>query len=318
MKSFLNWFLFLGTMFAAGSSPLGGGGADTGGNSGGTGGNAPAGDSGQPAASGGTPAAGTGQVLTPAQAPAELRAAYDALKAKYEPYEKLGVQPDQIGQFQGVYQKTYTEVANLGRGLGYEDDEIAEALATDPVKCLDFLRAEAQRMQQGGQERGGDRDLEELVNQHVQQALGPIQQRENVRMTDAANNLFESTARSEIAAIYKSEGIDVANIPQDEMFMLVSAASEILKYDEEAIHALKFEGKTAPIQKAVREAATFLDKYYLARSGRSRQQIVPARPGQPAAQPGNKKFSLDDMIENPSVIDEAQGRSGATGRYQAR
>lgn len=310
MKTFLNWFLFLGTMFAAGSSPLGGG--DGGGSA-----VTPSVPSGDGAASSGPPAS-PGAPAAPAQAPAELRAAYDALKAKFEPYEKLGVQPDQIGQFQGVYQKTYTEVANLGRGLGYEDDEIAEALATDPVKCLDFLRAEAQRMQQGGQERGGDRDLEELVNQHVQQALGPIQQRENVRMTDAANNLFESTARSEIAAIYKSEGIDVANIPQDEMFMLVSAASEILKYDEEAIHALKFEGKTAPIQKAVREAATFLDKYYLARSGRSRQQIVPARPGQPAAQPGNKKFSLDDMIENPSVIDEAQGRSGATGRYQAR
>jgi len=113
---------------------------------------------------------------------------------------------------------------------------IAEALATDPVKCLDFLRAEAQRMQQGGQETRRDRDLESWSTSTCSKP-SPIQQRENARMTDAANNLFESTGPLEIAAIYKSEGIDVANIPQDEMFMLVSAASEILKYDEEAIHA---------------------------------------------------------------------------------
>jgi len=318
MKSFLNWFLFLGTMFAAaGTPPLGGSSGDSGGNSGNTGGTPPAGGAdsvGSGAAPGGATGAGAAQV----QAPAELRAAYDALKSKYEPYEKLGVQPDQIGQFKGVYEKTYSEIASIGRDLGYADDEIIEAMAQDPVRCLDFLRNEAQRMQQGGADRGGDLDLETLVSQHVEQALGPIQQRENVRMTDAANNLFEQTTRSEIAAIYKAEGIDVSQIPQDEMFMITSAASEILKYDPEALHALKFEGKTAPIQKAVREAATYLDKYFLARSGRSRQQMQPARPGQSPIQPGAKKFSLDDMIENPGVIDEAQGRSGTTGRYQAR
>jgi hypothetical protein len=86
------------------------------------------------------------------------------------------------------------------------------------------------------------------------------------------------------------------------MFMLTTAASEILKYDDAALRELKYGGKTAAVQKAVREAATLLDKYYLARSGRTAARVQPPRPGQPAQQPGQKKYSLDEMIENPALV----------------
>src|SRR5437899_291129 len=94
----------------------------------------------------------------PAQAPAQgqgqsqgdgnirqLREAYDGLKSKHEAWEKLGVQPEQVGQFQGVYQKVFGEVSVLGRELGFPDEEIVDALAEDPIRTLDFLRTEAAR-----------------------------------------------------------------------------------------------------------------------------------------------------------------------------
>src|SRR5208337_2478159 len=124
-------------------------------------------------------------------------------------------------------------------------EEIAEAMAEDPVRTLDFLRNEAQRIQQGGQQRQGDVDLNDLVSQQVEQAIGPIQKRENLRATNEANALFERTVHSEVASIFKQEGIDVAQIPPDEMFMITSAASEILKYDDTALRDLKYQGKTA-------------------------------------------------------------------------
>lgn len=232
----------------------------------------------------------------------QLREAYEGLKTKFEPWEKLGIKPDQVGQFQNVYTKLHTEVATLGRELGYPDNEIAEAMAEDPVRTLDFLRTQADQAQQGNQQPDNGQDLNDLVAQHVNQVVGPIQQRENQRMTQEANSLFERTVHGLAVESFKAEGIDVANIPQDEMFMLTSAVSEILKYDEGALRSLKYEGKTAAVQQAFQEAKNYLDKYYLARTGRERARIQPAaRPGQPA-QPGQKKYTLDEMIENPGVL----------------
>jgi len=304
LKYFLQHIMFAATMFAAGTPALGGGGGSTDGAGAAAPGGSPAGGGAQPTTPGGTPAGGTPQG-TPAaggEGLPQLRTAYEELKAKYEPFSKLD--PAQVTRFETVYQKTYTEAAAIGRDLGYPDEEIAEALAEDPVRTMDFLRNQAQQGAQNRQQPDQGRDLNDLVQQHIQQALSPIQERENTRITNEANSLFERTVHGEVAGIFKAEGIDVAQIPQDEMFMITSAASEILKYDDQALHGLKYEGKTAPIQKAVREAVTFLDKYYVARAGRDKARVQPpARPGQQQqqGQPG-KRPSLDEIIDNPGVL----------------
>jgi hypothetical protein len=233
----------------------------------------------------------------------QLREAYEGVKAKFEPYEKLGVSPDQISQYSGVYQKAFGEAQAIGRELGYPDSEIAEALAEDPIRTIDFLRNQANMAQQD-RTQSGEADLQELIQRNVEQALGPIQQRENVRITDAANQLFETTVRQLVVDAFKAEGVDVGNIPADEMDLLMTATSEILKYDPVALQSLKYEGKTASIQKAFQDARNMFDKYYLARSGRERARISPPRPGQPPARSDQqgRKPTLDEMIENPGLI----------------
>ncbi len=325
IKHLLNYFLFACTMFAAGAAPLGGG---SGTDAGGSGSGAGAGSGGQAGSGAGTGGQGAGPGTGTTSNPQtqgggqqvdglkQLRETYENLKKEIEPWQKLGIKPEQVTQFQTVYTKTFEAAASIGRELGYPDEEIQEALAEDPQKTLDFLRNEAQRMQQGGQRQDG-KDLQDLVAQHIEKAIGPIQQRENQRITNEANSLFERTVHSEIAAICKQEGIDIANLPPDEMFMVASAASEILKYDADALKALKYEGKTAAVQKAVREAVAHLDKYYLARAGRDRARVNPARPGQQQQQNNTgKRPSLDEMIDNPELIDQAQGRSGANAHYR--
>lgn len=296
--------------FAAATAPLAGAGnagtnsGESGANSAGQGGSgAPAGGGTGDAPNGsGTqpPAAGGNQGVDGLK---QLRDTYENLKKEFEPWQKLNIKPDQVSQFQGVYQKVYNEAAAIGRELGYPDDEIAEALAEDPIRTIEYLRNQAAE----GQQQQGDQDLQTLIEQGIEQRLGPIQQRENVRMTNEANALFERTVHGMAVEAFKAEGIDVANIPQDEMFMLTSATSEILKYDDAALKSLKYEGKTAAIQKAFQEAKNYLDKYYLARSGRDKARLQPVRGQNGQFQPqqqNGKKPTLDEMIENPGVISD--------------
>jgi hypothetical protein len=232
----------------------------------------------------------------------QLRETYENLKKEFEPWQKLNLKPDQVTQYQGVYTKLHTEAASIGRELGYPDAEIAEALAEDPVRTLDFLRNQASQASEN-REQPGEQDLQDLVQQHIQQAIGPIQQRENLRMTNEANSLFERTVHGMAVEAFKSEGItDPAQIPPDEMSFLASATSEILKYDSAALQALKYEGKTAAIQKAFQEAKTYLDKYYLSRSQREQARVQPARPGVAPRQQENRRPSLDEIIDNPGVL----------------
>jgi hypothetical protein len=304
LKYFLQLVMFGSTMFAAGAPAVGGNNAATTdpGSSGGTGGAAGAGN--------GTGGQGAGdRSAQNAGAPPQdqglkqLREAYEGVKAKFEPYEQLNVKPEQIKQYSGVYQKVYNEASAVGRELGYPDAEIAEALAEDPLRTIEFLRNQVQAAQDQRAQAGGPEQLEDLVRQYVEPVLGPIQQRENQRMTDSANQLFEQTTRQLAVESFKAEGIEVGNIPPDEMDFLMTATSEILKYDDQALHSLKYEGKTSSVQKAFQEARTALDKYYLARSGREKAKLTPARPGAPAApQNGGRKPTLDEMIENPALV----------------
>jgi hypothetical protein len=318
LKHILQSILFFGTFFAAGAPAVGGGGADSGAGAGTSGagvsgsGQGPAGAGGADRGAGsGQPGAGAGTGQPGAQSQTDqglkqLREAYEGVKAKFEPYEKLNLKPEQITQYSGVYQKVFGEAQAVGRELGFSDEEIAEALHEDPLLTIQFLRSEAAKAQQNRQQPGQGQDLNELVRTQVEEALGPIQQRENVRMTDQANALFEQTARQLAVEMFKGEGVEAGAIPADEMNPLMTATSEILKYDQGALRALKYEGKTAAIQKAFQEARTFFDKYYLSRSTRERSKLQPARPGQqqqPGQQPG-KKPTLDEIINDPGVINQ--------------
>ena len=320
LRYILQHLLFMGTMFAAAAPPLSGAGNGSGGtgstgstgtNSGGTSGSGGAAGTGQPTGDGSQQSGGgagtTGVQNQGTDNLRQLREAYEGIKKEFEPWQKLNLKPEQVTQYSGIYQKVYGEVGALGRELGYSDEEIAEALNENPVATLDFLRNQAAEAEQNRQQPDG-RELNELINQGIEKAIGPIQQRENLRMTNEANALFERTVHSAAVEAFKAEGIDVANIPQDELFMLTSATSEILKYDEGALRSLKYEGKTASIQKAFQEAKGYLDKYYLARAGRDRARVQPPSNrnanGQFQSQQPGRKPTLDEMIENPGVINQ--------------
>lgn len=290
---------------AGGSGTGTGAGAGTGAASGGAPASSGAGAGAAPAAAG-QPAGAGG----PAQGIEQLRTAYETLKKDFEPWQKLNVKPEQVTQYSTVYQKTFEEIAAIGRQLGYPDDEIIEAIQENPVATLDVLRNELRAAQAGGgNQRDPNQALQEVINQRLEEGLSPIKQWHNEQLTAQANQRFEQVAYQMAGELFKTEGIDIANVPADEVDMLMSATSEILKYNEDALRALKYEGKTAAIKEAFNEAKTMLDKYFIARSGRSnggvRAAAAPGRAPNGQFVPGmrdGKKVSLDDMMNNPELI----------------
>lgn len=246
-----------------------------------------------------------------ATAPAQFRDGYKKLEddfkklqGEYKPWQdwakEAGVTHDQLSGIHGTYQEVYGEINELAEALGRAEDDVAEAVEKHGVvKVLDYLRAQAAKAEES---RSPDsQSVEEAVEAAIAQRMGPIEERENIRLTDAANDRFEQIVHASIVEAYKAEGVDVAQIPQAESFMLMNAASEILKYDEKALIALKQGKGQAEVQKAFHEAKNYLDQYYLSRSGRERGRIQGPpkvqKPGEPARRP-----SLDEMIEEPTLI----------------
>lgn len=297
---------------SAPSAVSGAGGGDPGGPGGGTPGGGAGGGTPAPSAPGGSGGGAPPAAIDWKTAPEQFRSGYEKIKSDYEklqgefkPWQdwakESGVGVDQLGNVHGTYQEVYEVISTAAEQLGYAEDEIAEAVEKHGiVKVLNHLQGETARGQQtAGQ--GGEDDLETRIEQAVNQRFAPIQERENARLTDAANTRFEQIVHESIVGAYRAEGIDVANVPKEESFMLMNATSEILKYDEKALIALKQGKGQADVQKAFHQAKTFLDQYYLARSGRERVRIQgPPRvqqPGQPERRP-----TLDEMAEEPTLI----------------
>jgi AraC-like DNA-binding protein len=264
------------------------------------------------------PAAGTGTEPQPSQPqadPRQLREAYEGLKSKYEPWEKLGLDPDQASRYREFHESVYSEASETARTLGYSEGDLESAFQQYGVSAtLTFLQQESLNRQQ--QQQPPDGDISSIVDQRVAERITPIEQWQNQRMVEEANRLFEQTAYQCAADVFKAEGFNITDISPDELFALTSGASEFLKYDENALAALKFNGKTAGVQKAFQEIKGILDKYYLARQSRESKRLTPQRAAPAQAAPSTRKPSLDDLANDPSIIDEMQGR-GSNGRYRA-
>lgn len=296
------------------------------------GGSTGSGDGGAGGGSGGVPTGaggGTGGAAASApaainweSAPQQFREGYNKLKTdletlqkQYEPWKGLNVQPTEVQSFQQNYQQVYTEVRGMADALNITEAEVADAIKAHGL--LPVLRQLEQEYQQAEAAAAGDKDaidersLEEKLNGIAERVLSPIQQRENQRITQEANLLTERTITQLASDAFKAGGMDFTAAPPELKDFILTGVTEVLKYDEGALKALKFEGKTAPIQKAFQTFTAMFDAAYLARQAmEGRRTTVPARPGQQRQQPpaGKVPGGLEEMISNPDSIRTAQNK----------
>lgn len=310
------WFQLMQFNFATPASP-----AVTGGDTGGGGTATPG------AGGGGTPGGGTPAPAAPAQinwdsAPQQLREGYNKLKAdfeklqgEYKPWQGLNVQPSQVTQFQQGYQQVYGELKGIADRLQINEAEVADAIkAHGLLPVLDQLRHEmeqAEAAQAGDPNALSERDLQDRIESLVTQRLSPIEERENMRLVTQGNTLVENTISDLAATAFKTQGLDWNTAEPDLKNFVLTGVTEALKYDDDGMRAIKFEGKLAPIQKAFQTFQAMWDAAYIARrkmEGTVRQ-AAPARPGQQPPPQKGKQPGFDEMIDNPDIIRTSQGKA---------
>jgi len=311
------WFTQRQMFFATPAAAVGGDGAALGPGTGGAGGDTGAGGGGAPA--GGTPASPQLNWDAPT-VPAQLREGYNKLKADYEklqadhkPWQSLNVKPDEVGRYQQSYQQVYTELKGIGDSLGIDEAEVADAIrAHGLLPVLDQLRYEAQQAEAAG---SGDaaaiqqQELEERIAAGIETRLSPVLQRENQRMVHEANTLTENIITQLATDTFKTAGMDFVGAPPELKDFILTGVTEALKYDDAGMKALKYEGKTAPIQKAFQAFTAMWDAAYLARRAMEGKIVAPAvRPGQPKPAVAGKQPGFDEMINNPDSIRTAQNK----------
>lgn len=314
------WFTPLQMNFATPAAPIvsgNGAGAGTGGSGSGAGdGNTGAG------AGGGGGAAPAAPAINWDTAPQHFRDGYSKLKADYEklqgdlkPWQGLNVKPEEVSHFQQNYQQVYGEMKGISETLGINERELADAIKLHGlVPVLDRLRVEMQQAEaaeNGDPQAVSDRDLEARIDRAAEQRLSPVLERENQRIVKEANVLVGNTITQLASDAFKAAGLDYSGAPPALKDFIETGVTEALKYDDDGMRSLKFDGKTAAVQRAFQTFSAMFDAAYLARQQMETKRVPaapgrqqPARPGVPQA----KKPTFDEMIDNPDSIRTAGGR----------
>lgn len=316
------WFTPMQLNFATGAGALTDTGA-AGGSGSGTGEGTSGAGVGGGGATGGREAAG---VAPPAinweTAPQHFREGYSKLKADYEklqndlkPWQGIGAKPEEVAQFRGGYQQVYGEMKGIADTLNINEAELAHAIQLHGlVPVLDQLRFEAQQAEaaaNGDQAALSERDLQERIDRAAEQRLSPVLQRENERIVKEANVLVGNTITNLATEAFKAAGLDYSGAPPALKDFIETGVTEALKYDDEGMRSLKFDGKTAAVQRAFQTFSAMFDAAYLARQQMEtkRAPAAPQRGGRPpVGAPQGKKPTFDEMINDPDSIRTAGGR----------
>lgn len=265
----------------------------------------PAPPAGSTAESGAPPAPGSAAAPPPAGAPEpdgikKLRETYETTKGQLEKYSQLG-KLEEIQPRLTVAQNMWTEASKLGKGLGYDEGQISQAMQKDPVNTLVFLRT---KQADAAAARGPATtpNVDELVKHAIDKEVGPVKDYLNNQMTDQANSLFETTFNDLQATAFPEE----QSVPQDVRDLIYDYTSEAMKYDADALKRLKLERKTSDVKKYFDEAKERVLKVCRAYAEHEQKRAGGGPPPPPPGKPGTgTKLSLDDIISGSDAAVKA-------------
>lgn len=237
------------------------------------------------------PASGTTPPATPAPDDLadgnwkELRTRYEAQKAEIATLKSQSTQAAAVT----------THAQNLAKTLGYTDQDFAEAFTADPVKTLSILNQEAAARPASDPNAPPDKgDLTKQIEDAVNAKLTPIQEFQNRQTTEVAMTKYNTT----VDGLIKADPI-LATAPPEIVDIVKDYMEEYFSTQPEILLAMKTKGDFSSVPDTLKFVVGRLHggfKAWLAKSGP--QQATGT--GAPAAP--NGKFSLDDIINDPSVL----------------
>ena len=226
----------------------------------------------------------------------ELRSRYEAQKAELATL-KTPVNPQVAA--------TITRAQEMAKTLGYQDQDFLEAFAKDPIKTIAILNAEmVERQPQGqgqGQGQGPDGqgpDLNKQIEDLVNAKLSPIQAEHNRQATDVAYQKYEQTVDQLVKAdpILKDAPDEIVSIVKDYLGEYFSTQPNILI-------AMKTKGDFSMVPDAVKFVAGRLHSGF--KAWLAKGQGTSTSTTGPAASRPNGKLTLDQIIDDPSVLGDA-------------
>ncbi len=232
-----------------------------------------------------------------------LRQKYNTAQERLRTYDSLGIPDTDLPNYVTGYKAIVSEVNTLASELGYTDpQDIADALRKDPVETLSLLRrekAEAQTRSQLPRQQGEtEQDFAQRVRQEVERLTKPHTEFINKQMTDAVMAKVNTTMET---AIKES----LPDAPDSVRQLVDDYVTEMLTYDKDAITAMRRDGDFSKVGDAVKLVSGRLKQVladWVKHDGQRTGGRVPYQGQQPGQGEGGKRPSLDQMIEDPTLI----------------
>lgn len=199
-----------------------------------------------------------------------MREEIERRKLQVEPWEKLGIKPEEAARAHQTYQAITTEAVKLGKELGYEDAYVQQFLQKDPVGTLAQLR---QFAKEAKSQPLTPEQIERRLSQKVDERLKSFDQKETERSNKEAEDRYNGERDRQIKAQFKDE-----EITGDIREFVESTVDDLMGRDPEAIARLR-EGKTADVAKYVQQAKTRFTKLFTSAQQRERGRGAPPQPG---------------------------------------
>jgi len=314
-----DWMIFPGMNFAAGATvdPGAGGAAPAGGADATAGGAPPL----VPADAGGAPGGGPPAAGATTPEPPESANIKQMRERIAEQNQQLAAWKD-VGDVKtvqgrlGVLRNMEGRALELGEELGFTKDEVLDEFGKDPFRLLSALEKEAAKAE-GTRPPMDEKRMRELLNKELENRFRPFEEKENLRVTDEAHNVFLKEVDRLTAEAYPG-----AQLEEAENDLLYTATSYLMTQEQDQItgdraagkadektlsmlEQLKFGGKVAGVQKFFQQAQSFLDAYYLARSKRETAApgsgTPPRKPGAAPTKPGGAPYTLEEFIDGSSL-----------------
>lgn len=209
--------------------------------------------------------------------------------AEASEWRKLGDREDVAATYQAVT-KVRANYAKVAEQLGYDSDDFTTAFRSDPFKTMRLIEREYAAAQKDGSFQG-KQDMSALIRKEVEKIAAPLREQQNAQLSEKANNLFDITARAEIKAAFPNE-----DLPAEVSEFLFDMTSEILKYDADGVKALKVQGQTAAVKKAVATAREMFTKAFTAYQAHQQKRTPGAGGVGPKGGAEKPKVTLDDII----------------------
>ena len=212
----------------------------------------------------------------------QLREQYETTKAEAERFKseaerwsKLG-DYEQVSQLHGTFSQRLTQAVEAGRTLGFNEQQIREAMMEDPKGTLAYLQQEAAKPATLSQQ-----EIDRRIREGIDSNIKPIREQFEAQANDKANGLYEA----ERDRLFKSEFTD--GLPDENREELFEILDGLFAQDQAALSRLKFQGQTSDIKRHLEAAKTVFLKRHNAYIGHERGK----------GQPKDGKFRRNEDVQ---------------------